>query len=215
LGACTGVSRTSAQNTSSKLRVNFASWVAQQQAQPSFSFAENKQQVGGLLGNPGAVRVGGHPSQVDPQSVQLDEEQDVQPPQPDGVDGEAGRTPGSRRPAGAGTPATSWWCDAGRGRVHDGGGSFGSPMLRPVPRGAAVPLGCAGSPPRVLPGQADDQLLQLLIKWWSSRPAVRVGPRSGDQPPVPAQQRLRPDEETRPAASRQHPASRGQEGPVS
>ena len=71
------------------------------------------------------------------------------------------------------------------------------------------------APPRVLPGQADDQLLQHLIKRWSSRPAVRVGPRPGDQPPVPAQQRLRPDEETRPAASRQHPASRGQEGPVS
>ena len=37
-----------------KLRVNFASWVAQQQAQPSFSFAECHQQVAGLPGNPSA-----------------------------------------------------------------------------------------------------------------------------------------------------------------
>jgi hypothetical protein len=41
-----------------------------------------------LLGDPGAIRVGRHPGQVDPPGVQFDEEQHIQPPQPDGVDGE-------------------------------------------------------------------------------------------------------------------------------
>jgi hypothetical protein len=70
--------------------------VAQHEAQPPSSFAECHQQVAGLLGNPSAVRVGGHPSQVDSPSVQLDEVQHVQPPQRDGVDGEevAGDDPG-------------------------------------------------------------------------------------------------------------------------
>jgi len=67
--------------------VNFASR-SQHEAQLSSSFAEHQQQVAGLLGDPAAVGVGGHPSQVDPAGVQLDEEQDVQPPQPDRVDGE-------------------------------------------------------------------------------------------------------------------------------
>jgi hypothetical protein len=62
--------------------------VAQQEAQPPSSFAECQQQVACLLGNPGAVRVGGHPSQVDPSRLVLDEEQYVQPPQRDRVDGE-------------------------------------------------------------------------------------------------------------------------------
>jgi hypothetical protein len=39
--------------------------VAQHKAQPSFSFAEHQQQVAGLLGDPAAVGVGGHPGEVD------------------------------------------------------------------------------------------------------------------------------------------------------
>jgi hypothetical protein len=40
--------------------------VAQHEAQLSSSFAEHQQQVAGLLGDPAAVGVGGHPSQMDP-----------------------------------------------------------------------------------------------------------------------------------------------------
>jgi hypothetical protein len=66
--------------------------------------------VAGLLGNPGALWVGGHASQVDSPSVQLDEEQHRQPPQPDRVDGEeiAGDDPGGllaqQRPPGHSRP---------------------------------------------------------------------------------------------------------------
>jgi hypothetical protein len=36
----------------------------------------------------------------------------------------------------------------------------------------------------------------------------------GDQPPMPAQERLRPHQERLPGATRQHPAERSQEKPV-
>jgi hypothetical protein len=39
---------------------------------------------------------------------------------------------------------------------------------------------------------------------------VGVGPGAGDQPPVPAQQRLRPNEEARPAGPGQHAADGGE-----
>jgi hypothetical protein len=39
-------------------------------------------------------------------------------------------------------------------------------------------------------------------------------PVSGDQPPIPAQQRLRSDRERRPRATREHPAERSQQQPV-
>jgi len=55
------------------------------------------------------------------------------------------------------------------------------------------------APAWVLGGQADDQLLQLLVQWGSPGSAVGVGPGAGDQLPVPAQQRLWPDEKARPA----------------
>jgi hypothetical protein len=43
---------------------------------------------------------------------------------------------------------------------------------------------------------------------------MRVGPRAGDQPAVPTQQRLRLDEEAGPAGSGQDAADRGEQGPV-
>jgi hypothetical protein len=57
------------------------------------------------------------------------------------------------------------------------------------------------APARVLAGQADDQVLQLLAERRSPGCAVRVGSGAGDQPPMPAQQRLRLDEEARPAGA--------------
>jgi hypothetical protein len=54
------------------------------------------EQVAGLLGDPCAIGIRGHPGQMDSAGVQFDEEQHVQPPQPDRVDGEevAGDDPG-------------------------------------------------------------------------------------------------------------------------
>jgi hypothetical protein len=68
----------------------------QQELESSSLLAEFQQQVAGLLGDPGAVGVGGHAGQVHASGVQLDEAQHIQPSQPDGVDGEevSGEDPG-------------------------------------------------------------------------------------------------------------------------
>jgi hypothetical protein len=77
-----------------------------------------------------------------------------------------------------------------------------------------LPLDALVAPAWVLPGQTDDQLLDLLIQWRSSR-STRVGPRAGDQPPMPTQQRVGLDEEARPADSGEDAADRGEQGAVS
>jgi len=48
---------------------------------PVPSLLQHQQQVAGLLGNPAAVGVGGHPGQVHTRGVVFDEEQHIQPPQ--------------------------------------------------------------------------------------------------------------------------------------
>jgi hypothetical protein len=70
--------------------------IAQQKAHLTPSLLQPGQQVAGLLGGPGASWVGGHAGQVAPPGADLDEEQHIQPPQPDGVNGEevAGNDPG-------------------------------------------------------------------------------------------------------------------------
>jgi hypothetical protein len=51
------------------------------------------------------------------------------------------------------------------------------------------------APARILRRQLDDQLLQVRGQWRPAGLAVGVGLRAGDQPPVPAQQRVGLDEE--------------------
>src|SRR4029453_17895411 len=62
---------------------------------------------------------------------------------------------------------------------------------------------------------ADDQLLNAVVEWRSSLSTPRVGPGARDEAAVPAQQRLRLDEEARPATTRQCPADRREQGAVS
>jgi hypothetical protein len=70
------------------------------------------------------------------------------------------------------------------------------------------------APAWVLPGEADDQLLDVLVQRRPAGLVMRVGPRPGHAPPVPAPQRLGRDEEARPAGPGQHPADRGEQRPV-
>jgi hypothetical protein len=91
------------------------------------------QQVAGPPGDSTAVGVGGHPGQMDPAGVQFNEQQHLQPPQPDRVDGEAGRRPRSRPSAGAGMLARSWPSAVAPGPVHDGQGWCGLRWPRPAP----------------------------------------------------------------------------------
>src|SRR6266540_5790559 len=148
--------------------------IADEEAHAASLVLQAQQEVAGLLGDPGGVGIGGHPGQVHAPGVEFDEEQHIQPPQPDGVDGEAGRRRRSRRPAGAGTPA-KWWPSAVASGPGRGGAAWcGSRSPTPVRRAAGVHPGGAGSPNGVLCAQADDQLLQLLVQWWSPWSAVRV-----------------------------------------
>jgi hypothetical protein len=87
-------------------------------------------------------------------------------------------------------------------------------MLRPAPRGAAVLLGRAGSPSGGSPGEADDELLDLRVEGWTPRSTPRIGPHPFDQLPVPAQQRLGPDEEGGPVGPGKDAADGGEQRPV-
>jgi hypothetical protein len=57
-------------------------------------------------------------------------------------------------------------------------------------------------------------LLHVLVECGAAWSTMRVGPGAGDQTAMPAQQRVRPDEEARPARSRQHATDGGEQGPV-
>jgi hypothetical protein len=170
--------------TPGELRVT----VTQQQLYRPRSLSQHRQQVAGLLGDPGAVGVGGHPAKVDPPGVELDEDQHIQPPQPDGVDREEVAGEDARRLLAQGRPP-------GRGRrsrrrvqpmAAQRGADRGCRDPYAEPEQLAVDALAARA--WVLLGQADDQLLQLLVEWGSPGSAVRVGPGAGDQLPVPAQQ---------------------------
>jgi hypothetical protein len=87
-------------------------------------------------------------------------------------------------------------------------------MPRPAPQAQQVPLDALIAPARVLPPQADDQLLDLLAERRPPRSTTRVGPCAGDQAAVPAHQGVWPDEEAGSARPRQDTADGGEQGPV-
>ncbi len=69
-------------------------------------------------------------------------------------------------------------------------------------------------PARVLPGEAQDERDELPIDWRPAGVVSPVGPAPCCQPPVPAQQGLRSDDEARPALPGKQPRRRGQEDPI-
>src|SRR5512132_4666012 len=181
LGARTGVTSTSPpceRNTSSKLRENFASWSRRTKRTCRSRSPRISSKVAGLLSDPGAVRVGSDSGEVDPSGVEFDEQQHLQPSQPHRVDGEAGRRPRCQRPAGAGTPASS--CSPPRRRVQPVAAERGSDRggRDPYAKPEELALDALVAPPGVLRGEADDQLLDMVVQRWSNGLAMRVGPRA-------------------------------------
>jgi len=104
------------------------------------------------------------------------------------------------------------WAPVGGG---DGGAGPWPPWwATPRRRGPRPPRQCVGSPSGGFPSQPAGQLCDILGHARPSRSAG-VGPAPGDGPRVPSQQRLGSHEEdATPAGPRQHPANRGQEGPL-
>jgi hypothetical protein len=163
---------------------------------------------------PGAGWVDSHPGHVDPPSVQLEEAQHGQAPQPDGLDREevAGDDPGGllseERPPRRGRPSRSWIYPMTSERCADRGcrDSHAQPL--------EFTLHALVTRARNLASQADDQLLYVGVQLRPARGTMRISPGTCDQPPMPAQQRLRPNEEARPARPWQDAADRGEQGSV-
>ncbi len=151
---------------------------------------------------------------MDPPGIELDEEQDVQSPQPDGVEGEEvtrhgpGGLLAQERPPGCGRPA--------RGGIQPmtAKGVADRRCRDPHAKAQELALDPLVAPAGVLPSQAEDQLLYRVVEWWSPYSSMRVGPGASDQPPVPAQQGLRLDEKAGPARPRQYAADGSEQGPV-
>jgi hypothetical protein len=80
-------------------------------------------------------------------------------------------------------------------------------------RGRGVHLGCAGAPPRVLPGQLPDQLTDLLRDWRASG-GVRVGPFVLDDAQVPGEQGGGRHDPVQPQVSGQQPCQGGDNDPA-
>jgi Aldehyde dehydrogenase family len=139
--------------------------------------------------------------------------QDIHPPQEDRVHGEAGRRPGCQWPAGAGTTA-SWLWRAGC-RVKAVGAQHPSNRAGRHPNGKAQQLAvdALAAPPGVLAGKPDDELLDVGERR-PSRVGGRVGPASPNHALVPAQQRLGPHQEDRPARPWEQPAERREQRTV-
>ena len=161
---------------------------------------------------PGAGWVDSHPGHVDPPSVQLEEAQHGQAPQPDGLDREevAGDDPGGllseERPPRRGRPSRSWIYPMTSERCADRGcrDSHAQPL--------EFTLHALVTRARNLASQADDQLLYVGVQLRPARGTMRISPGTCDQPPMPAKQRFGLDEEAGPAGSRQR-AAEGDAGP--
>ena len=79
---------------------------------------------------------------------------------------------------------------------------------------AELALDPDASPPRVLPGEANDQIVASRVDGRPARPSPTVGPLPPDQLAVPAKERLRRNHERGPAVPGDRPARRGEERPV-
>jgi hypothetical protein len=101
-------------------------------------------------------------------------------------------------------------CRVDAGPVQDGPYRAG-----PDPEAQATQLtvDATVAPARVLPGQPHHQRPKLGRHSWATTP-VRVAPAASDQILMPAQQRLRLDEQPVPAGAGQQSGESGQDGPV-
>jgi hypothetical protein len=143
-----------------------------------------------------------------------DEEQHLQPPQPDGVDRE--EVGGEHRLGVLAEEVAPAGADALRRRRNDGARED-VPHQRRRNRDAE-PAQLAGDP-HVAPvvvcaGEPHDQLAHLLVNRRPARPRMRVYPPARDDLPVPAQERLGRSEERLLRASRDQAAERHQHQPV-
>jgi hypothetical protein len=140
---------------------------------------EDGDQVASLLCNPPRSGVSGDAGQVHPSAGEFDDKQHIYTLE-NTVSTVRNRTPGSRRPAGAGTPASSlecaWAPGPDRGRAAPAGSSWPTPERQ----GAVTRRGCAGSPTAdsreqaARPAAAPRRISQAVHgRWWGRSSAGR------------------------------------------
>jgi hypothetical protein len=198
----------------SKARLNFVSrsWI--REARALAAVVEVHQQVPRLLHHPRPIRVARTGEVLDPPRPDRDEEQHVQPPQPDGIHGEnvasndrAAVLAQERSPAEL-APFRRWR-DAGTGE------HVSHQRRRDVDTELAQLADDPDVPPvAVLAREPQDQLAQLRVERRPARAPVPACPAAGDDPPVPPQQRLRRDQERLPRATRHYAAEGRQQQSV-
>jgi hypothetical protein len=169
--------------------------VVDQEARALAAVVEIHQQVPRLLGHPGRIRVARAGDVLDPARPDRDEEEHVEPPQPDGIDGE--KVAGDDRAAvlAQGRPPAEprthrRWRDAGaREHVAHQRRRDRDLELAQLARNPDV------APLLVLAREPQDQLAHLAVERRPGRPPARVRSAPSDDPPVQAQQRLRRHQE--------------------
>jgi hypothetical protein len=84
-----------------------------------------------------------------------------------------------------------------------------------IPSFSSSPADALVAPPRVLPSQAHDEVVNIgLDRWPAGMPTLLVCPLLLDEFPMPTQQGLRPHQERRPPVSGHRPARSRQQEPV-
>ena len=171
-------------------------------------------EVARLLGDPAAVRVRGRACEVDAAGLQLDEEQHVVAAQQRGLDGEEVASDDARRlraqeltPA---RPRTPW--------RRSKAGACEQPANRARRNRHAELAELAGdplvAPTRVLARQPQHELARSGVDRRAPWPRVGIGPPAPHELAVPAQQRLRRNEQPLAACGRQQPTRRGKQRAV-
>src|SRR5664279_395768 len=176
---------------------------------------EAQRQVARLLGHPGRVRVRGRGAHMDPPAAKLDEHEDVERPEPDGLDGEEVAGDDALRlgpqELGPGRAAPS------RGRPRPGRSEQGADRRRAHSEAelAKLALDPHAAPARVLAGEAEDECAELGI---DRRPARATRSAEGPLPAyelaMPTEERCRGHEEGDPAVPWENPARRHEQDPV-
>ena len=188
--------------------------IVDQEARRRGSVGERPGELARLLGDPCAARMAGAAHYVHPVAAELDEEEDVEPGGKDGVNGEEVAREHARRlaadelaPGDAGSPVRrSEPClakELANRRRRDA-----EPERGELARDPLI------APPGILAREAEDELTGLSADRRSPGLPCRIGPASRDKLAMPAQERVRRDEERAPALARNAPARRGEERPI-
>src|SRR6266542_2361140 len=174
-----------------ELAAELAVSITDQELRADALVVELHQQVARLLGDPAAVRVGGDPREPDASGRELDEEQDIEAPQEDRVDGEkVARQDARRLPTKKLAPA----------RLEPPRGRLDPRLFQDRPDRArrqldSEPAQLALDPPvppaRVLAREPHHTLTHLGCSRRASGTPVRIRPAARNQLTVPAQKRRR------------------------